>query len=225
MMKRRGTIRIAALAGVVALAAACGAGGNGEGGDTAMPAGVDHVNHESMSMGAPTDHSIYNLNSVWVDQHGDERRLASLGGRAQVVAMVYTNCTFACPRLLADMKRIEARIDPEHLGDVGFVLISIDPDRDTPERLREFATGARLDPERWTLLHGGEFEIREVAALLGVKYRRTSETDFAHSNVITVLNPAGEVVHRQTGFGSDPVESLAAIRRAIGGAPGGNAGG
>lgn len=144
----------------------------------------------------PADMSVFHLTSRWTDQTGTVRELDELGGRMQVVALVYTRCAFACPRVIADMKRIEAASE-----DVGFVLVSIDPARDTPEQLRSFAEGARLSPERWTLLTGDDGDLLELAAVLGIRYRRVSENDFMHSNVLTVLDEDGEIVHRQMGLG------------------------
>jgi len=154
----------------------------------------------------PADMSIYHLSSAWTDADGRDLELGDLGGRVQVVAMVYTNCAFACPRIVGDMKRIEAETDAR------FVLVSIDPERDTPDRLRTFAEGSRLTPERWTLLAGADDDLLELAMVLGVRYRRISDTDFMHSNILTVLDEDGEIIHRQMGLGRTD-ETIAAIRR------------
>src|SRR5690606_24876269 len=95
-----------------------------------------------------SEFSIYELGGAWRDQTGAERALASLAGRVQVVAMVYTHCTATCPIIVAQMQRIER----ETQGDVGFVLVSLDPSRDDPERLAAYAGQRELDPGRWTLL-------------------------------------------------------------------------
>ena len=50
--------------------------------------------------------------------------------------------------------------------------------------------------------------------LLGVKYTRDQRGGFIHSNVLTVLNPAGEIVHRHEGLQQDIESTLEAIRRA-----------
>lgn len=155
--------------------------------------------------------SIYHAESTWTDQAGRERLLASLAGKPRLVAMLYTSCAHACPRIMLDLKRIEGELGPR-ADDVGFVIVSIDPERDTPDRLAEFARGSRLDPARWTLLSGDEDEILELAALLGVQYRRTNAGEFVHSNLISVLDPAGVIVHRQQGLGTDPAETLAVLR-------------
>jgi protein SCO1 len=175
-------------------------------------ASADHPHAGGLEAGEHTDHSIFHLESSWWDQHGERRELASLGGRVQVVSMVYTYCAHTCPQILVDMKRIEAALEAGEWEGVGFVLVSVDPERDTPGRLRHFAESTRLDPTRWTLLGGSDGDVLELAMLLGVRFRRESATDFSHSNVLLVLDPAGEIVFRQVGLGADPAPLLAAIR-------------
>jgi protein SCO1/2 len=152
-----------------------------------------------------SDMSVYQLESEWTDQHGRTRRLAELSGRPQAVAMVYTHCGSACPRIVGDLKQLEAEF-PE----LGLVLVSIDPDRDTPGRLLEFAHGSGLG-ERWTLLNGADGALMELAAVLGVRYRRVSETEFVHSNLITVLDATGNIAYRQEALG-EVAGTAAALR-------------
>ena len=175
--------------------------------------GEEHAGHaarrlDGLGADEPSGFSIYHSQSVWTDQHGQERRLESLRGRPQVVAMLYTSCPLACPRIMLDMKRIEGDLPPGQRDDVGFLIVSIDPERDTPEQLASFASGSRLDPDRWTLLTGDEGDILELAALLGVQYRQTGPGEWVHSNLITVLDADGRVVHRQLGLGTDPASTL-----------------
>lgn len=155
---------------------------------------------EAPAATAPAGFSIYQLESQWTDQFGRPRALSSLGGRVQLMALVYTNCGYACPRIVGNMKRIAAEVPA-----ADFTLVSIDPERDTPGRLLEFAQGTRLDSARYTLLHGADGDLLELAAALGVRYRRVDEKEFVHSNVITVLDADGNVIHRQEGL--DDVES------------------
>ncbi len=172
-----------------------------------------HQHHQEMDYNQPTDLSIYNLESKWITQNGDEIKLLDLSGKVLVMALVYTHCTYACPRIVADIQLIQSKIEEDHADKVGFVLVTIDPDRDTPERLKAFARENNFDPETWTLLQGQHDDILELAALLGVKYKKTTDTDFAHSNMITVLNNMGEIVHQQIGLGTDPEETMGAINR------------
>jgi protein SCO1/2 len=148
-----------------------------------------------------SDFSLYELPSEWRDQRGDTVRLSQLAGAVRVVAMVYTSCQATCPLIVADLKRIEAALPPDRRADVGFVLVSLDPERDTPGRLAAWAEQTRLDPARWTLLAGGDDDVRELAATLDVRYQAQADGELAHTNGLTVLDRSGGIIHRQVGLG------------------------
>jgi protein SCO1/2 len=176
----------------------------------------DHSAHQQMAMasGDATDQSIYNVSSTWKDRHGQDLKLNSLQGEVQIVAMLYTNCEFACPRILADMQRIRDSLSDKVLQETNFVIVSIDPERDTPERLTQFADENNLSDKQWTLLNGDRGDILELAALLGFKYKRISDTDFTHSNMLTVLNRQGEIAFQRNRLGDNPSDIIAAIEKA-----------
>ena len=177
----------------------------------------NHAAHANMQMDAaePTEESIYNVSSIWKNRHGEEIRLKKLRGKVQVVAMVYTHCEHACPRILADIQRIKDNISTEVADQTHFTIISIDPKRDTPQRLRTFADENNLSEEKWTLLNGSNGDVLEMAALLGVKYKRVSDTDFTHSNMITVLNKEGEIVHQRKKLEDNQSNVIQAINEAM----------
>jgi protein SCO1 len=161
-----------------------------------------------------SDFSVHDLDGAWRNQDGAEVRLSEVGGRVQVVAMVYASCSHTCPQIISELKRIEGRLAGDQRQGTRFVLISLDPDRDTPARLREWAASLRLDPARWTLLTGPAEQVREMAALLGLRYRQESGGDFSHTNAYLVLDGSGRIVHRQVGLGTGVDASLGAIRGA-----------
>jgi protein SCO1 len=163
---------------------------------------------------AAADFSVYELDAHWRDQDGQDRVPGSLRGRVQVVAMVYTSCTHTCPAIVAELKRLEAALDPSERARVGFLLVSLDPERDTPEQLKHFAESMRLDPAAWTLLTGDEDSVRELAALLGIRYRAEADAQISHSNTYVVLDADGRMVHRQDGVGSGTGPALSRIRAA-----------
>ena len=162
-----------------------------------------------------TDKSLYQLDSIWTSAEGTEVRLAALKGKPQVVTMFFARCELACPVLVHDVTRIEAALPTELRGKVGFVLVSFDSDRDTPEVLRAYRDRQELDPATWTLLRGSPDDVLELAALLGIKFKKDPQGQFAHSNVISVLNPAGEIVHQQTGLNLDVAPAISAVKKAF----------
>ena len=160
---------------------------------------------------AATDWSVYDLPTTWVTQRGDSVRLADLAGPVRIVAMVYTECRATCPLIVADLRRILAAVPDARRADVGVVLVSLDPQRDTPGRLAEWAEETRLDPAQWTLLNGSDANVRELAATLDVRYQAQPDGEVAHTNAIHVLNERGAVVHRQTGLGEPAAETAAVV--------------
>ncbi|MDF1798914.1 MAG: SCO family protein [Planctomycetota bacterium] len=155
--------------------------------------------------------SLYLLEEPFTDQSGATFELADLRGKPVVAAMIFTNCSYACPRILADLRSIEAGLSAEQRSEVRFLLVSMDTLRDTPEVLANYATEKQLDTSRWTLLHGSDFAVRGIAAALGVRYKRDVNGDFAHSNLITVLDQGGRIEHQLEGLNADTSGSLAAL--------------
>ena len=158
-----------------------------------------------------SENSIFNLTTKWNTEEAIVIQLEDLKGKTLVMVMIYTTCKAACPRLVADMRNIEKKIPKNILNDVSFVLVSIDPETDTPKRLKEFAIENYMDGEQWTFLQGDLSSVREFANVLAVKYKQISPMDFSHSNIISVFNPQGELVHQQEGLGVDNNETILKI--------------
>ncbi len=167
-----------------------------------------------MELGKPTDKSLYLLDSTWTSDVEQRIKLSAFRGRPQIVAMFFTQCEYACPILVQELKTIENRLPPGVRGKVDFLLVSIDSKRDTPAELAAFRKKRGLTPERWTLLRGGADDVRELAALLGVNYAEDARGQFAHSNVMTLLNAEGEIAFQHAGLKQEPAPLIAAIEKA-----------
>jgi len=160
-----------------------------------------------------TDKSLFLTESKWTTDAGKQIKLGELKGRPQVIAMFFANCQYACPIIVNDMKRIEAALPDNLRTNVGFTLVSFDTQRDTAAALADYRRTRDLPVERWTLLRGGSDDVLELAALLGVRYKQDATGQFTHSNIITILNADGEIVHQQIGLNQDIKETVRAIER------------
>lgn len=183
----------------------------GDQADAGHQMGTDHSGHE-MDMepsgeGFFSDGSLYQVGSKWHTQAGDIIEIGDLGGRFVFIALTYTSCEFSCPLIVADMQRILKQLPAGDKSRVRMVLLSLDPERDTPETMEAFAVQKGLAPEAWTLLSGDADDVMEMAALLGVRYKKMPDGEFSHSNIITLLNPDGEVLHQQNGLGPELTEA------------------
>ncbi len=158
-----------------------------------------------------SDESIFNLTSKWHTEEGKEIELKDLKGKVLVMVMIYTTCKAACPRLVADMQNIAKKIPADKTKGIQYVLVSIDPTNDTPKRLKAFAIENFMDGEEWTFLQGDENSVREFANVLSVKYKEIAPMDFSHSNIISVFNQEGVLVHQQEGLGVNNKEIIESI--------------
>jgi protein SCO1 len=167
----------------------------------ALPAVVNAHDHDHMPSMTPTKPlsgtSLYQLPSAWTNQDGKAVKLASLRGEPVVVAMAYTSCKDICPMIVADMVAIEDRAREKSSTGLRFALFSIDTAIDTPERLKAYAGDHGLDLAHWTLFHGDDKAVRELAAALGVRYSRDASGGFDHSAMISLLDAEGNIVFQQ----------------------------
>jgi len=76
----------------------------------------------------------------------------SLDGKVWVADFIFTTCTGPCPRLSSLMRQVQQAVSG--MPDVRLVSFTVDPDRDTPMALAEYATRYHAQPERWRFLTG-----------------------------------------------------------------------
>jgi protein SCO1/2 len=157
-----------------------------------------------------TKESLYQLDASFTNDAGESFSLGSLRGRPVVLNMFFASCGYACPLTVSDLLAIQGRLAPELRGRAAFVLVSFDVARDTTAALAKYRAQRGLDGQ-WILLRGDDDSVRELAALLGVKYKQEADGMFSHSNIVTVLNREGEIVHQRTGLKGGLDEAAAAL--------------
>ncbi len=158
-----------------------------------------------------SDQSLFNISSKWITQNKDSISFSNFKGKITIIAMVFTHCESACPRIVADMKRVEKEFTKEELNELNFLLISMDPERDTPDRFLEFAKENQINSD-WSMISSDENATMEMANLLGVRVKKLSNGGFDHSNTIHVLNREGEILFQQNGLQTDPKETISKIK-------------
>jgi len=167
------------------------------------------VESKVSAVGTIPQESIFNLTDTFTTQDNKEVSLNQLEGKPTVMAMIFTHCTYACPRLTADVQNIEKKLGKK-AEDVNFVLVSFDSERDFPTRLNEFKKEMFLD-NNFTLLHGDDDAVRTLSVLLNVQFQKNSDGDFSHSNIISVLDKKGDLVFQKEGINADHTATLEQI--------------
>lgn len=169
--------------------------------------------HTTAPVGTIPAESIYMLSDTFQNQDNKQTTLSSFAGKPTVVGMIFTNCTYACPRLTADIKEIEEKLKDAN-GKVNFLLISFDSQRDTAAQLKKFATNSNLD-KNFTLLHGSEEAVRTLSVLLNVQFEKDAEGNFSHSNIISVLDKDGTLRFQKEGLDADHAETVSTIKQLL----------
>ena len=149
------------------------------------------------------------------NQRGERLRLSDLAGRALVMFFGYTFCPDICPATLARVREVKAALSPEDAARFTGVLVSVDPARDTPQRLGQYVEF--FDPG-FIGLTGSEGELEDVARRYGAQFmipEGQSEEGYLvnHSSIAYLIDPAGYV--RALYYGDEPIEAIAANVREV----------
>jgi len=177
---------------------------------------AQHEHHEpALKASVVADHSLYHLKSSFTNHREETIKFADFKGKPVIVVMFYGNCTQVCPILIKDTWRLYEAVDESVREQVHVLAISFDTENDSPEVLKEYAEYEQLDIPGWHFLTGKNTDIRSVAMMLGVKYQQQSDGNFAHSNLITVLDKEGEIFTRVEGLNQPMSEAAKVIEQII----------
>jgi protein SCO1/2 len=152
-----------------------------------------------------------------VNQAGDSVSLSKLKGKILIADFFFTHCPSICPAMTSNMKRLQESIhNGQRVGDrtnkkVHFLSISIDPERDSVERLKFWADRFQIDPEQWWLLSGDkktiyDFAINEIK--LGTVDGRGIDTSFIHSEKFVLIDSNRHVRGYYNGLDSSSLADL-----------------
>jgi len=158
--------------------------------------------------------SLYELPIPLVDEHGVARTLDSFRGRPLLISMFYGSCAAACPLITSDLKRIEQKLPASARAAVRIAMVSFDPARDTPAVLAQLKRERGVDSARWTFASASDDAARDLAGLLGIRYRRLDNGAYFHSSAIVLLDAEGRPQARLDGLGNDvtPIVSALTLR-------------
>ncbi len=132
----------------------------------------------------------------FVDQHGQPRRLRDFRGQAVVLTFIYTRCPLPnfCPLMTKNFQELQARFSKEFPGKAHLLSVTLDPDFDTPQVLKNYAAASQADLAMWTFATGTREQMDFVTELFGV-YRETANGLINHDLRTALISPEGKLVH------------------------------
>jgi protein SCO1/2 len=159
--------------------------------------------------------STYHLALPLVDQDGKAFAYADGRGRVRMVSMFYTSCKYVCPLIIDTLLKTERELAPEQKAAIDVLLVSLDPDNDSPDALKRVADKRHLDTSRWRLARTEKPGVRRLAAVLGIQYKQIENKEFSHSSALVLLDAEGRIVARTDQLGAADPEFVAAVKRAL----------
>lgn len=145
------------------------------------------------------DASLYEFPAHLTDQDGKKVGLDVFSGHPVIVSMFYASCNYTCPILIEALKNLDSKLDPQIRKEVRFLLISFDPEHDTPAILKKLATDSKVDLAHWKFTAPSKNEVRDIAALLNMTYRSSPDGGFNHTSSITLLDSFGSIIAQEEG--------------------------
>lgn len=144
-----------------------------------------------------------------LDQDGEPFVQASMKDGVWVTAFVFTHCRATCPRLTAQMKKLQRRLSD--LPAARFLSVSVDPRNDTPDVIKAYMTATHVDETNWRFVTGQEKAVQDfVVGGFKVGYGRTQwSSELTHSNSFALVDGQARI---RGYYGSDD-DGIAELER------------
>jgi protein SCO1/2 len=145
--------------------------------------------------------------AVFITQTG--RRVSSLDwqGKSTVTAFFFTSCSTICKRMVEQMKRVQALV--RHSNQYLILFFTVDPARDTPQKLKDYAKRNDISEVSWWLLTGNDTALQQISAFYAVRAGadKNMPTTFIHDGLFIVNDKEGNM-ERFNGTDSASVDQL-----------------
>jgi len=147
------------------------------------------------------------------DQSGQVISKESLQGNTWAAAFMFTRCPTACPRVTRAMRGVQLDAEKRHVP-LRLVSFSVDPDNDSPDVLRRYATEYQADLRSWSFVTGDAKAIRETAekgfkiAVEGTADPSRADFGIIHGTQLVLVDPAG---HIRGFYGTSDAAALAQL--------------
>ena len=139
-------------------------------------------------------------------QDGQEVKLTDFRGKVVAVTFIFTRCTDTCPVLTPMMSFVQDRLGSDFGERIAFISITVDPERDTPEVLKEYGEAFGANFGGWSFLTGPPDAIREVTRRYGVFAAKTMNDNVDHTFLTSIVDRHGILRVQYLGVRFDPEE-------------------
>ncbi|MGX5851641.1 SCO family protein [Mesorhizobium sp. PL10] len=150
------------------------------------PAHAQDAPHDERlpTIGQAPDFTLLSQDNVRVSLH-------DFRGKVVAVSFIYTYCTDVCPMLTAHMASVQKKLGSAFGSKIAFISITVDPERDTPDVLKEYAQNFGADLKGWSFLTGDPAIVHEVGRKYGIIAKKVANGDVDHTLLTSLVDPNG----------------------------------
>jgi len=139
-------------------------------------------------------------------QDGAPVKLSDYRGKVVAVTFIFTLCGDTCPVLTPMMSFVQDQLGADFGKKIAFVSITVDPERDTPEVLKDYAQAFGANLAGWAFLTGAPEAIREVTRGYGVFAAKNANGGVDHTFLTSIIDQRGILRVQYLGVRFDPEE-------------------
>ena len=135
-----------------------------------------------------------------INQDGKRTGLKDFRGKVVIMNFIYTSCGETCPALITKFRDIQKAMKDKIGKEVILLSITIDPERDTPKVLKEYAKTHGANPKGWLFLTGTRKEIDKVLNTYRIIYEKDQKGNIGHVNMTILIDKQGVETYNFGGF-------------------------
>lgn len=165
-----------------------------------------------MKDGKTTYDTVYHQvkNFTLTNQLGEKVNLDDFGNKILVVDFFFTSCPTICPTLTANLKMVQEAYN-KHDTLIQILSLSVDPERDTVQKLKAYADKHNIDPKNWFLLTGDKKEIYDLARhefFVNAVQGDGGPDDFIHTEKFVVIDKDRHIRGYYNGLDTNEVRRM-----------------
>jgi len=139
-------------------------------------------------------------------QDGAPVKLSDYRGKVVAVTFIFTLCADTCPVLTPMMSFVQDQLGNDFGEKIRFVSITVDPERDTPEVLKDYAQAFDANLSGWAFLTGTPDAIRDLTRRYGIFASKTASGSIDHTFLTSIIDQRGILRVQYLGVRFDPDE-------------------
>ncbi|MFC0469344.1 SCO family protein [Halalkalibacter kiskunsagensis] len=141
----------------------------------------------------------------FINQDNEPYGSEQLEGEFWMANMIFTYCPSVCPTMTPNMQRLQSAMKEKGLN-MSFISFTVDPERDTPNQLKQYGTNVGADLQSWHFLTG--YSVDEIAEFSKESFKSIVQNvedseDIMHSTSFFLVDPEGNVIRKYDGLQSD----------------------